>query len=145
MGQLINKSDIHSAAWYFHDAHYGNDKYLFAWPSPSFPFTVSIHQDIITNSIRIQIRQWVEMNLRETVIYDTSDLSYKKFFKKPHTWEHQYEVRNNWLDFYFENEGSMLLFKITFSEILQLKTKYHPTSPEDKEWVNKPINERMYG
>lgn len=136
MGTIIGLHEIKDngapkAPWYFEDAYYsadGRGTYRFTWPSPQFPFMVSVHEDdMITPTIRPQVRRWVEQQITETVIYDVFDKSYRIFYTKEHDWNRSHSVSNKWYRLWFENEESALAFKLKFGDIVQTITDTHPT------------------
>ena len=133
MGKLITVDELQKTAiWYFEDAYYhsSGNKYAFAWPNPTFPYTVAIHSDDLRdrNDIRISIRRWIETNFTETVIVHHLDKSYRRYTKKD-DWESSYEVSNMWTVFYFEEETAATMFALRFSEYVKPVTDEHP------EWI----------
>lgn len=134
MGRLIylNNLDL-DASWYFPDAYYNRNtnNYAYPWPNLSYPHSVAIHQEDISNHIKVTIREWVEESIQETVIVDVVDKSYRKVINKSEewelsTWDKSYEVVNRWVVFYFRNEHSLTIFKLKFSEYIKPVTDEHP-------------------
>ena len=102
-----------------------------------------MHRDKIQqNSHKLLIRRWIENTISDTVIFDTVDMSYKKFYGKSYEWDKNYNIHNKWYRFSFENEHSALIFSLAFSELIQPMTKWHPERPEDEEYLNKPLEDR---
>lgn len=136
MGKLIDKSLLFpSPAWYFEDAyldHY-NDHWRFAWPNPSFPYSVAIHSDKFNNKIAIEIRRWIEENVPNTVIHEILDKSYRRYYGPDRDWDHSYEQSNRWRVLHFEDEHSVTVFRLKFSEYIQEVTDRHPTDCFEKE------------
>ena len=129
MGRLVylHQLDL-DARWYFPDAYYNveKDRYRYPWPNLAYSNMVSIHEDTLKYSgdRRIIIRNWVEQNLQETVIYDVIDKSYFKYFDNK--MRNGYEVSNKWSAFYFDNEHSTSIFTIRFCDWVMPITNTHP-------------------
>lgn len=121
MGRLITKSDLFDiydmrkhridATWYIIDARkqYGTDQLRYNWPSMSFPYFVSIHNRVLDNNNKIRIRQWIEINLGETVICD------REFI---HNDDYSYI-------FHFEYEHSVTAFKLAFTDLITAGLNRH--------------------
>lgn len=147
MGRLVYKNQLDvDAPWYFTDAYYSSDRrgYVYNWPSEDFPHIVHMHNDTLyhRNERTIQIRKWIEHTLTDTVIVDSIEMDYKKYYGKSYEWEKSYDVRNSWYRFSFENESSATMFALAFSEWIKKPTKWHPDHPEDEEYLNRPLEER---
>ena len=139
MGQLLYKDSIDNPVWYFEDTYYSTEgrRYVYKWPSKNFSYSVAIHSDDIDNSVRIQIRRWIELNLSETVIYDTLCHDYRWHYHETiKDWQHSYEVQNKWITFHFEDENSYLMFRLAFSNLVKDPTKHHPKYPDHEQWCN---------
>ena len=76
--------------------------------------------------------------------HDVIEKDYYKFFTEDHSWDRKWDVKNSWVRFHFEEEQSMLVFAIAFSEYIQPMTDWHPKYPEDEEWLKLPLSERHY-
>ena len=147
MGRLINIKEARDhAPWYFNDAYYssdGRDGYRFNWPNGSFPHQLCIHNDDIqATRLKTLIRRWIDNSISDTVIVDTIDLDYKKFYGKSYEWEKRYDVSNRWYRFSFEDEHSATMFALAFSEYIKPMTKWHPDKPDDEEYLNRPLEDR---
>lgn len=134
MGRLISLTDISGKErWYFDDAFYDAyvtpSKYQYAWPSKNYPFAISVHNDILSNRLRIQIRQWIETNVDTTVIFDNVDKSYRHYYNmdEPPVRDNYRDIASSWTRFNFDNELSALAFSLVFSEIVSPITSTHPT------------------
>jgi pterin-4a-carbinolamine dehydratase len=137
MGRLISRNQLDlNPDWYFEDAYQigSSAAYLFEWPSPSFPHLLYIHYDHLDNGKKIKIRQWVQNNVSDTVIMDHYELSYRRYYDNRRDWEAGHEVRNIWVRFSFEDFGTALMFKTTFSDLVRAPTQHHPDQPNDEEW-----------
>ena len=138
MGKLVTLSEfkVHdirtsyiNPTWYFEDARigYGTDNYTFEWPNKSYPCSVAIHDDDMQNSIKIEIRRWIETNLQETVICNYIDKSYRYYYNNNKEWDESYKVDNLWIVFYFEDKHSATMFSLRFSTLVKEITDKHPT------------------
>ena len=127
MGRLITKTDLFEtfdrrkyridACWYLSDAqpHYTSDDYSYHWPNKSYPHIITIPTDKLKdNNTKIRIRQWIEINLSETVITDRD--TYLKEYK-----------------FYFDNSHSALIFSIAFGDLIMAENK--SATLLDHQWV----------
>lgn len=149
MGKLLSISEVApNATWYFDDAYitYSNGRNKYKWPNPSYSHPVCIHFDELyhNNKLKIEIRKFVEDNLTETVIYDTVEMDYYKFFSDDHSWDRKWDISNSWFRFNFESKDSAIIFVLKFSEFVKPMTAWHPDHPEDEEWLKLPMEERRY-
>jgi hypothetical protein len=141
MGKLISLADFYPPSqtqlpakynpqWYFADVYrpYGEDFYRFPWPNTAFPNMVAIHADEFKETdLRLHVRRWVELNLRETVIIEIIDKSYRKYYDEAEKdWDHSYEIKNNWYTFSFEDEHSATMFALRFADVVRPVTAKHP-------------------
>jgi hypothetical protein len=134
MGRLVSLSDLDlDARWYFKDAYWSSDSrnIRYKWPSPDYPHVVGIHYKDIEdyNSRKIEIREWIEEKLSETVIHAIDDRSFRYFYAGKgdyNSWDRSYDVDNRWYCFYFKHEESALAFKLVFSEYCKPVTDMHP-------------------
>jgi hypothetical protein len=134
MGRLIELKDLDlDARWYFKDAYFSRDsrKIHYTWPSEQYPNCVAIHYKDIEdyNSRKIEIREWIEEKLNETVITAIVDKSFRYFWggKEGYdSWERSYEVDNHWYGFYFKHKESALAFNLVFSEYVKPITDLPP-------------------
>lgn len=138
MGKLLTLSDFKGdegrlAVWYFKDAYYDGYSnirgYKFEWPNDAFPHCVTIHEDEIGDNRPI-IRKWIEQNIAGTVIYGTTNRTYRVWYSNDPTkqdWDHTSEIHNNWLQFYFEDGEDALAFSLRFSNLVRPMTDDHPT------------------
>ena len=138
MGRLLTLEDLDAdPSWYFSDAHYSIDarRYVYKWPSPDFPHQVSIHSDDLSKykDRKIKIRQWIERQLSDTVIFSIVDKNYRIYYGEKWDWDHSYERRNNWYVFYFEDEHSAMTFRLAFSELVKEMTDLHPDGGDEYE------------
>lgn len=138
MGRLVSLSDLDlTPGWYFTDTWYSSEgrRYVYKWPSPDFPYHVSIHSDTINlcNDRRIKIRQWIERNLSETVIFSIVEKSYRVYFGEDRSWDSSYERKNDWYVFYFEDEHSAMMFRLAFSEYVKDISDLHPDKEDEYE------------
>ena len=149
MGRLITRAEIDlNATWYFKDAYWsssnGPSKYIYKWPSEDFPHRLYIHDDTLQNQNgrKIEIRRWIEQHLTDTVILDSIEMNYRKFYGKSYEWEKGIDVQNSWIRFSFESGESASAFALKFGDWIQTPTRWHPDRPEDEEYLNKPEEER---
>ena len=138
MGKLLTLRDFREdegrlAVWYFKDAYYDgystNRGYKFVWPNDTFPHCVSIHDDDMGDSRPI-IRKWIEQNIPGTVIYGTTNKTYRVWYSNDPTkrdWDHTSEINNNQSQFYFEDGEDALAFSLRFSDLVKPITEDHPT------------------
>ena len=138
MGRLITLSELRSVSnrssvidptWYIEDTRldYDSSKYVFNWPSISFPHKVAIHHDDLElNSNKIAIRRWIEINLHETVVCEIIDKSYRTYY----TSDNWYQVKNLWRVFYFEDRDDATMFRLRFSNLVKEMTDKHPAHAE---------------
>lgn len=138
MGRLITLSQLDpNPSWYFLDAYYSweSRRWTYKWPSDTFPYCVSIHNDDLKDyrDRKIEIRKWIEANVQGPVIMDEVDKHYRVYYSDDRHWDHSYERSNMWTAFYFETEGEALLFRLTFSEYVKDITDLHPTSGDEYE------------
>lgn len=100
-----------SADFYITNAYWDSNRYKFQWPCNDYPFSAAIHYTEFREhqSLKIEIRKWIEHNLSETVIFDHVDKSY---------WDNnlKFQVYSYWIQFWFEDENSCLMFKLKFGE-----------------------------
>lgn len=145
MGRLVTLTNIETTAnWYFDDAYYsgtGSGGFKFKWPNDNFPHQICIHEDDLHRR-RPTIRRWIENTISDTVIFDSIDKSYTKYYGKSYEWDKSYNVCNTWHRFSFENEHSASMFALAFSEWIKTLTAWHPTLPEDEEYLNRPLEDR---
>jgi hypothetical protein len=153
MGKLITLSDFHcsrdrripviDASWYFSDAYWSGEsnQYLFNWPSSDFPHAVHVHDDKLgrgygnSKKERVRIRKWIEWSIPDTVIIDTVENRYRKYYGKDYEWDRSYDVDNSWSRFSFENGESATMFALAFSELVSTPQAWHPDRPEDEEYL----------
>lgn len=138
MGRLITLNEISgvedhgiNASWYFDDAFrvYSTSKYKINWPNISYPSCIAIHETkLYNNSVKIEIRKWIENTLSDTVILYPINKSYRRYYGEPGDFEESSMISNIWQGFYFDNEHSATLFKLRFSDIVSEVTDYHPCS-----------------
>lgn len=138
MGRLVKLEDLDlNPSWYFSDAYYSIDarRHVYKWPSPDFPHIVTIHNDTLNhyNDRRIKIRQWIERNLSETVIFSVIDKSYRIYYGEKRDWDSSYERKNDWFVFHFEDEHSATMFRLAFSEYVREMTDLHQDKEDDYE------------
>ena len=147
MGRLISIDKVRpDAQWYFDDAYFnsgGHGSYMFEWPNKTFPHQLSIHKNDIDNlNMKPKIRRWIENTISDTVIFDYLNMDYKKYYGKSYEWDKYFIIYNSWYRFHFENVHSASMFALTFSEVIKPLTKWHPDTPEDEEYLNRPEEER---
>jgi hypothetical protein len=147
MGRLVTLNTLGlDATWFFDDAYWvssGPGSYKFDWPSKNFPHQFCMHKDNFQHIKRkSEIRKWIENTISDTVIFDSVDMDYKKFYGKSYEWEKKYDIRNTWYRFSFENEHSASMFRLAFSDWIQPMSKWHPDRPQDEEYLNRPLEER---
>ena len=84
MGRLASLHDLTpedtnnlhiDATWYLPEARknmYPGGRYVVPWPSSAYPYSASMHalnfSRSVGNFLKIEIRNWIELNLQETVI-----------------------------------------------------------------------------
>jgi len=147
MGRLItfNTAAV-DAPWFFDDAYYissGQGSYKFDWPSTNFPHRLCMHKDEFDRTgLKPQIRRWIENTISDTVIVDSMNMDYRKYYGKSYEWEKSHDVRNMWYRFSFEDEHSASMFALVFSEWIKLPTKWHPKYPEDEEYLSRSEEDR---
>jgi hypothetical protein len=83
----------------------------------------------------IKIRRWIENIITDTVIFDSIDWKYRRYYGERTDWEHGSEVSNTWYRFSFEDEHTATMFAITFAHLIQKPTNHHPDRSEDEEWL----------
>lgn len=132
MGRLVYLADLDlDARWYFPDAHYVPERniYSYEWPNSAYQYKAAIHSDDFDNhnDRRIEIRKWIEENIVETVICDVLDKSYRLYYHGELNWKKSYQMPNEWVIFYFENEYSASIFSLRFSEWIKPITDEHPS------------------
>lgn len=147
MGRLVRLRDLGlDATWYFEDAYWTTSaagSYQYAWPSKNFPHQLCMHRDEFQYASRkLEIRRWIENLIPDTVIFDSVEMDYKKYYGKSYEWEKKYDIHNTWYRFSFENENSAIMFKLAFSDWIKPITKWHPDRPEDEEYLNRPLEDR---
>lgn len=147
MGRLVTLSDLGlPPIWFFDDVYYSTDTstYKYAWPNPSFKYQVCMFDEYMskTSGLKSLIRRWIENTISDTVIIDTLNYDYKKFYGKSYEWEKHRTISNKWHRFSFENSHSCSMFSLAFSEYIKPMTKWHPNHPEDEEYLNRPLEER---
>jgi len=137
MTKLVTQKDI-DASWYFSDARWSDaDRYIYTWPSPDFPHMVSIHYDDLfgpwaQEKLKVNIRQWIDRNIIDVVIYDVIDKSYRWFYNKHESdWDHSCAVSNKWCRFHFSDSNDALLFSLQFGEFVKPISAAHPTRYKD--------------
>ena len=138
MGRLITLEHLDiEPTWYFSDAHYSIDarRYVYKWPSPDFPYCVAIHSDDIRiyGDRKIKIRRWIEQTISETVILSIIDKGYRVYYGEKRDWDSSYERKNDWYAFYFDDEHSATMFRLTFSELVKEITDLHPDREDEYE------------
>lgn len=145
MGQLITHSTATGVGHiYFKDARYSGDanRYLFQWPSPQYPTILSIHVSHThskyngSNGLIVDIREWIEDNIQETIIMDVVNHTYKVVRKDVNSWDRwdrAIEVKNSWTRFHFRKDESALAFKLKFGEFISPVTEKSPTDDYDYE------------
>lgn len=135
MGRLLELKDLDllDVRWYFKDAYYSQDnrKFYYDWPSEQFPHVIGIHQPVIEdyNGLKIEIREWIEEKLSETVIVAIVDKSFRYFMggkNIPDAWDRSYDVVNRWYGFYFKHSESALAFNLAFSDYVSPITELPP-------------------
>lgn len=138
MGQLHTLSQVTLLApYYFNDAYYSSEssRYIFKWPSTQYPEIIGIHlHHFERKSLYVEIREWIEDHLIETVIVDNIELSYKVVRKGvPHweKWDKCWDINNEWLRLHFRKPESAVAFKLRFSEYIQPITEKSPTDDFD--------------
>jgi len=138
MGRLVALADLDlTPYWYFSDTWYSSEgrRYIYTWPSPDFPHRVAIHADSIDNhnGTKIKIRQWIERNLSETVIFSVIEKNYRVYYSAERTWDHSFERTNQWYVFHFEDEHSAMVFRLAFSDLVKEITELHPNKEDEYE------------
>jgi hypothetical protein len=134
MGQLIALHDLYKsesiidASWYFNDAYFSTNsrRKIFEWPSKDFPYSAAIHVDDMAKNKTI-IYKWVHRSHVGTVIYEYKDMTYRVWYGDKRDWDHSSEITNKWDIFHFEDEETLLVFKLEFSHIIRPLTEDHPT------------------
>jgi hypothetical protein len=139
MGKLLTRSTLDlDEGWYFEDAYhsYSGRGYVYEWPNPNFPNMVCIHTDHLPNKEKIKIRKWIEHNIPDTIIFDILEMDYRVYYsERMDFWDNGREILNRWYRFFFENEETALLFKLTFSELISIPGKPHPDRPDDIKYM----------
>lgn len=136
MGRLITLDNlIPDASWYFSDAYYSWDsrEWCYEFPSNDYPFSSAIHSDILTRSLKMEIRKWIEVNVDDIVIFYTINKSYRVFYGEDRDWQRSYEQSNPWSIFYFDCEETNLMFRLRFGEHIMEVTDLHPTTGDTYE------------
>lgn len=132
MGQLILKNDIgNHAAWLFKDAYYSPDKrgFAYSWPNPGYPYQITMHEARVygrttsraVEGILVDIREWIEDTLSESVLFDTVDRSYRITRKDAKEWDRydrSWKIENGYLRFHFRKEESAVMFKLRFGDLI---------------------------
>ena len=98
MGRLVRLRDLGlDATWYFEDAYWTTSaagSYQYAWPSKNFPYQLCMHRDEFQHASRkLEIRRWIENLIPDTVIFDSVEMDYKKYYGKSYEWEKKYDVQ----------------------------------------------------
>lgn len=138
MAQLLTLDNLlPNPSWYLSDAKYSweSRKWIYQWPSALYPYSSAIHKDdfLITPDLKIKIRKWIEQNCKTSVITSELDKSYRVYYGPDRTWDQSYNRENTWVQFYFDNEEDLLLFKLAFSEYVKPVTDLHPTAGNEYE------------
>jgi hypothetical protein len=138
MGQLITYANAaDSANIYFKDTRYSHQgrKYVFEWPNVQYPTLLAIHYSHShhrfggSNGLIVDIREWIEDNIQESVILDSIDLSYKVVRKDVNSWERwdrSHDISNIWNRFHFRKDESALAFKLKFGKYISPVTTKSP-------------------
>lgn len=136
MGRLLYRKDIGlEAEWYFSDAYYSRSGCCYKWPSADWPHRFYIHDDKFASPEMVRLRKWIENTITDTVIVDSIEMDYRRYYGDDTDWDREVAVRNKWVRFSFENEHTATMFAITFSDLIQKPTNHHPDRPEDEEWL----------
>lgn len=138
MGKLIARDNlVPDPTWFFPDAHYSweSRRWVYKWPSEYFPHMLAIHCDDIRSDPRrkTEIRKWIESNIDGTVIFELIEKNYRVYYNEDRDWNYSFERTNHWIAFYFEDEGSALLFKLKFLGYIKDITNLHPTTGDEYE------------
>lgn len=166
MGQLIavpdfrarnpNNTDksrpLNDSFWYFNDTidHFQSDFDV----SKTYPETLYIHADWIkgvsyhyagniglkvedAGRLRVEIREWIEQNVSNVVIYDCINLNYyravppKKIDGKVER-GYEHDVRHAYYAFYFKNSAEATHFKLRFAGFVSnAMSSRHPDRPRE--------------
>ena len=97
---------------------------------------------VTLNTILSSWRRWIENTISDTVIVDSMNMDYRRYYGKSYEWAKSHDVRNMWYRFSFEDEHSASMFALVFSEWIKLPTKWHPKYPEDEEYLSRSEEER---
>jgi hypothetical protein len=146
MGKFTNiKELVDNDLW---DWYCPNHRSMQVNQSSVFKYECAIHRKSLdqnydgTNRLKIDIRQFVEQNLNDTVIMDYLGLSYyyePKNGDQPYN-TYGYEVMHGYYRFFFESEASQVMFALQFSEHLVTKYQWkddqipHGKGPNNKVW-----------
>lgn len=99
--------------------------------SEVFRYECSIHRSKIeqnydgTNRLKIQIRQFIEHELQDTVVMDYMNLTY--YYEPPSDTRYNtygYQISHGYYRFFFESEASQVMFALKFSEFLSTKYRW---------------------
>lgn len=127
MGKFTTIKELNnSELWDWYDL---DTRSILANKSSIFKYECAINRSSIeqnfegTNTMKIDIRQFIEQNIIDTVIMDYMSLSYYYIPPSSPAYNSQgYQITHGYYRFFFESESSQVLFALKFSE--HLTTKY---------------------
>lgn len=97
--------------------------------SEVFKYECAIHRRSLeqnydgTNKLKIEVRQFIEQNLSDTVIMDYQSLSYY-YDPLQSSSTYGYQVTHGYYRFFFESEASQVIFALKFSEYIVTKYRW---------------------
>jgi hypothetical protein len=97
--------------------------------SEVFKYECAIHRSSLvqnyegTNALKIEVRQFIEQNISDTVIMDYQSLSYY-YDPSQSSSSYGYQVTHGYYRFFFESEASQVMFTLKFAEYIVTKYRW---------------------